>query len=77
MAEVIMRRDAPGSAFRAFHPKTLGCLHGEFKVNADLPKNLRMGAFQPGATYKTIAHFATSTPMHPPGKLHRIVYKLW
>lgn len=61
-----MRRDAPGHAFRAFHPKTLGCLHGEFKVNEDLAKDLRVGIFQPGATYKTIAHFATSTPIHPP-----------
>jgi catalase len=66
MAEVVMRRDAPGHAFRAFHPKTHGCLHGEFKVNKNLPADLRMGLFQPGATFKTIAHFATSTPIHPP-----------
>jgi catalase len=68
MAEVVMRRDTPGHAFRAFHPKTLGCLHGEFQVNKNLAKDLRVGLFQPGATYKTIAHFATSTPIHPPGK---------
>jgi hypothetical protein len=68
MAEVVMRRDAPGHAFRSFHPKTLGCLHGQFKVNDDLSADLRVGLFQPGATFKTIAHFATSTPIHPPGK---------
>jgi hypothetical protein len=71
MAEVVMRRDAPGHAFRAFHPKTLGCLHGEFTVNKQLAEDLKVGLFQPGATYKTIAHFATSTPIHPPGKLSR------
>lgn len=71
MAEVVMRRDAPGHAFRAFHPKTLGCLHGEFTVNKQLAEDLTVGLFQPGATYRTIAHFATSTPIHPPGKLSR------
>eukprot|EP00978_Attheya_sp_CCMP212_P001473 scaffold3123_cov57-Attheya_sp.AAC.1 len=74
MAEVVVRRDAPGHAFRAFHPKTLGCLHGEFVVNKRLAKDLQVGLFTPGATYKTIAHFATSTPIHPPGKKKLFLY---
>jgi hypothetical protein len=65
-AEVIMKRDAPGHTHRAFHPKNHGCLHGKFQVNKNLSKNLQMGLFQPEATFKTIAHFAASTPVHPP-----------
>ena len=32
MTDQVLERDRPGQAYRGFHPKTIGCLSGTFKV---------------------------------------------
>ena len=49
-----MEKDyAKGKTRRDAHPKYLGLLQAEFKVNDDLPKELKTGVFKAGKTYKS------------------------
>jgi hypothetical protein len=48
----------PGKSLRQFHPKMHGFLEAVFRVDADLPLNVRHGFLQPGATYKAWIRFS-------------------
>jgi hypothetical protein len=50
----------PGGSRRQFHPKMHGFLAAEFRVDADLPINMRHGFLQPGKTYTTWIRFSNA-----------------
>jgi hypothetical protein len=50
----------PGRSLRQFHPKMHGFLTAEFKVDADLPANMRHGFLQPGKTYNAWIRFSNA-----------------
>jgi hypothetical protein len=68
MTEQMLERDLPGNAYRAFHPKTIGCLSGTFTVDKKLPKDLRVGSLfkTPGAQFDAFARISHVTPIYPP-----------
>jgi len=50
----------PGKSLRQFHPKMHGFLTAEFKVDADLPANMRHGFLQPGRAYNAWIRFSNA-----------------
>jgi hypothetical protein len=61
--QVLQSRDASPDrvAKRDAHPKAHGCVTGSFAVNTDLPVNLRVGTFQPGARYDAWIRFSNGS----------------
>ncbi|MDT8854236.1 catalase family protein [Paracoccaceae bacterium Fryx2] len=51
-----------GGARRDAHPKAHGCVSATFTVDADIPAALRVGIFQPGASYDTVVRFSNGSP---------------
>ena len=49
-----------GETKRDAHPKGLGLVKAYFSICDDLPKDLRVGVFQPGKTYYTFIRFSSS-----------------
>lgn len=56
---------ANGLAIRTAHTWSHGLLKAKFIVEADLPQNLQVGVFQPGAIYDALVRFSNSTPNAP------------
>lgn len=51
-----------GSYKRAFHAKLqAGIVNARFVIAADLPEDLRLGMFQPGAEYPTVIRFSNAS----------------
>ncbi len=46
---------------RDAHPKCLGLLTANFKVEKDLPKQFKVGIFQPDATYKALIRISNAS----------------
>lgn len=51
-----------GSARRDAHPKAHGCVAARFEVDKELPEQLSVGVFQPGATYRALIRFSNGSP---------------
>lgn len=49
-----------GNTKRDAHPKGLGLVKAYFKVDENLPEELRVGIFQPGKIYSTFIRFSSS-----------------
>ncbi|MGL5752830.1 MAG: catalase family protein [Paraclostridium sp.] len=55
-----LRNDYPkGETKRDAHPKGLGLVKAYFAVPKDLPKELKVGIFQPGEVYPTLIRFSS------------------
>jgi hypothetical protein len=54
------RRDGWIPAMRDQHAKPHGCLHGSFVVQPNVPPELAIGVFQPGARYEAIVRFSNA-----------------
>lgn len=52
---------ARGRTLRDAHPKTVGLVRGRFRVEADLPRELRVGLFRRPATYDCWVRFSNSS----------------
>lgn len=50
-----------GVARRDAHPKAHGCVTGSFTVNADIPSDLAVGAFQAGKRYDTWIRYSNGS----------------
>lgn len=51
-----------GLARRDAHPKAHGCVRASFEVLSDLPVELQVGLFRPGATYDAVIRFSNGSP---------------
>ena len=51
----------PGTMRRDAHPKTVGCVKAEFKVEPNLPEELRVGVFKEPRTYPAYIRFSNSS----------------
>ena len=51
----------PGITRRDAHPKTIGCVKAEFKVEPLLPEELRVGVFREQRTYPAYIRFSNSS----------------
>jgi hypothetical protein len=52
---------APGDTLRDAHPKTVGLLRGQFIIEPDLPRELRVGIFKAPATHDCWVRFSNSS----------------
>lgn len=61
-----MQRENPATMHRDAHPKQHGLVRGSFEVASDLPLELAIGVFQPGAQYDTWVRFSNQSapPRH-------------
>jgi hypothetical protein len=50
----------PGNTLRDAHPKTIGCVKAEFKVESHLPEDLRVGVFKELRTYPAYIRFSNA-----------------
>jgi hypothetical protein len=57
----IERKYQPGAIRRDAHPKTVGCVKAEFKVESNLPEELRVGVFKEPRTYPAYIRFSNSS----------------
>ena len=57
----IERTYKPGAMRRDAHPKTVGCLKAEFKVEPHLPEQLRVGVFKEPRTYPAYIRLSNSS----------------
>ncbi len=62
LTEQRMRRQYSDNkrTLRAVHPKDHGCVTAKFEVISDLPPELAIGVFQPGATYDAYIRFSNA-----------------
>lgn len=51
----------PGNTRRDAHPKAIGCVKAEFKVEPNLPEELRVGVFKEPRTYPTYIRFSNAS----------------
>ncbi len=49
-----------GTTLRGVHPKIVGCVKAEFKVEAHLPEELRVGVFKEPRTYPAYIRFSNA-----------------
>lgn len=61
IAAVISDEAEDGVVLRFNQAKTLGCLHGEFRVHEDIPDELKHGIFAEAKTYPALLRFANAT----------------
>lgn len=57
--EKAQKRKPSATLKRGFHAKGIG-VRGRFQIRADIPKNLQVGLFQPGATYDALVRFSNA-----------------
>lgn len=57
--EIARKRNPSMSLKRGFHAKGIG-VRGKFQVRSDLPKELQVGLFQPGAVYDALVRFSNA-----------------
>jgi len=57
--EIAQKRDPAMTLKRGFHAKGIG-LRARFNVNADIPKHLQVGLFQPNAEYNALVRFSNA-----------------
>ena len=57
--EMAQKRNGSVALRRGFHAKGTG-VRAEFQVRSDLPKNLQVGLFRPGATYRALVRFSNA-----------------
>ena len=51
----------PGNTLRDAHPKNIGCVKAEFKVEPQLPEELRVGVFKEPRTYPAYIRFSNAS----------------
>ena len=51
----------PGNTLRDAHPKNIGCVKAEFKVEPHLPEELRVGVFKEPRTYPAYIRFSNAS----------------
>ncbi|MEZ6062106.1 MAG: catalase family protein [Planctomycetaceae bacterium] len=59
-----MYRDKP--ILRGVHPKDHGCVTATFTVSPELPADLAVGVFQPGASYEALIRFSNASVIPGP-----------
>jgi catalase len=57
--ELALKRNPAMTIKRGFHAKGTGVC-GRFQVHSDIPKDLQVGLFQPGATYDALVRFSNA-----------------
>jgi catalase len=57
--EMAQKRDPSAMLKRGFHAKGVG-VRGRFQVRPDIPKNLQVDFFEPGATYDALVRFSNA-----------------
>jgi catalase len=57
--EMAQKRNPSMTLKRGFHAKGTG-LRGVFEIRSDIPKDLQVGFFQPGATYASLVRFSNA-----------------
>ena len=56
----VERMYKPGNTLRDAHPKSIGCVKAEFKVEPQLPEELRVGVFKEPRTYPAYIRFSNA-----------------
>lgn len=57
--EMALKRNLSAALRRGFHAKGMG-VRGKFQVRSEIPKHLRVGLFQSGATYDALVRFSNA-----------------
>ena len=57
--EMALKRNPGSTVRRGFHAKGIG-VRGKFQVWSDIPENLQVGLFQPGAAYDALVRFSNA-----------------
>ena len=60
LKSTLEREHKPGTIPRDVHPKNIGCVKAEFKVEPDLPEELRVGVFKEPRTYPAYIRFSNA-----------------
>ncbi len=59
---LVFKEAQGGQRLRGVHPKSHGCVVGDFVINKDIAPNLRVGLFsKPGKQYKTLIRYSNAS----------------
>ena len=59
---IVFKEAQEGQKLRGVHPKSHGCVVGNFEVNKDIAPNLKIGLFsKPGKQYKTLIRYSNAS----------------
>ncbi len=59
---IVFKEAQEGQKLRGVHPKSHGCVVGNFEVNKDIAPNLQVGLFsKPGKQYKTLMRYSNAS----------------
>ena len=59
---IVFKEAQEGQKLRGVHPKSHGCVVGNFEINKDIAPNLQVGLFsKPGKRYKTLIRYSNAS----------------
>jgi catalase len=59
---IVFKEAQEGQKLRGVHPKSHGCVMGNFEINKDIAPNLQVGLFsKPGKRYKTLIRYSNAS----------------
>lgn len=59
---IVFKEAQEGQKLRGVHPKSHGCVVGNFEINKDIAPNLKVGLFsKPGKQYKTLIRYSNAS----------------
>ena len=64
----LTKQYTPEHTLRDTHPKSNGCLRGQFQIDPSIPDTYQQGIFRKGSAYPVWMRFSNSAPMVTPDK---------